>query len=112
MRKVSLSDYFEVKLDFSRFDENWQYYTTGLKQSEIGKVKVVAVSLKDLNKGDSKLFEVLREASRVIQLFALAYFCLCAFLKLFTGLSVFNSCLFLTSIQMFVHIPLLNLEMP
>ena len=112
LSKVSLSDYFEVKLDFSSFDKNWQYYTTGLKQSEIGRVKVVAVSLKDLNDGDSKLFRFLREASRIIQLFALAYFCLCAFLKLFTGLSVFNSHLFLTSIQMFVHIPLLNLELP
>jgi hypothetical protein len=55
-----------VKLDFSSFDKNWQYYTTGLKQSEIGREKVVAVSLKDLNDGDSKLFRFLREASRII----------------------------------------------
>jgi hypothetical protein len=42
----------------------------------------------------------------------LAYFTLCAALKVFANVSAFNGFILLNSIQLLIHIPLLGLEFP
>lgn len=50
--------------------------------------------------------------TRVLALIVMAYFCLCLALRLFSGQSLFNAYIVLNSLQLLLHVPLLEVEFP